>query len=85
MFLLPMFFTHFNNVCTLFQEHLTGTDQAFVPTVDGEFLTEEPLQSLRKGNVHDLPTIVGTVSHEGFLIYNCKLKIMRVCPKIVDR
>ncbi|KAI5709733.1 hypothetical protein M8J75_002837 [Diaphorina citri] len=55
-------------------EHLTGTDQAFVPTVDGEFLTEEPLQSLRKGNVHDLPTIVGTVSHEGFLIYNSVAK-----------
>lgn len=55
-------------------EHLTGTDQAFVPTVDGEFLTEEPLQSLRTGNVHDLPTIVGTVSHEGFLIYNSVAK-----------
>uniref|UniRef100_A0A8D9BNT5 Carboxylic ester hydrolase n=1 Tax=Cacopsylla melanoneura TaxID=428564 RepID=A0A8D9BNT5_9HEMI len=52
------------------EEHVTGTDQAFVPTVDGEFLLEEPWETLKKGNVYDVPTIVGTVSHEGFLMYN---------------
>ncbi|KAL1460001.1 hypothetical protein WDU94_011942 [Cyamophila willieti] len=52
------------------EEHITGTDQAFVPTVDGEFLVEEPWETLKKGNVYDVPTIVGTVSREGLYMYS---------------
>lgn len=50
------------------KEHLAGVDQAFVPTVDGDFLVEEPLDCLKKGHIYDVPTIVGTVSHEGILL-----------------
>lgn len=43
-----------------------------MPTVDGEFLVEEPLECLKKGKIYDIPTIVGVTSDEGFLMHYCE-------------